>query len=391
MKRVALKWLGVGVAALAVAGAAEAQVRGVSKSEIVIGMHTDLSGPLAVIGAPSANGARLRAEEVNGAGGIHGRKIRFLAEDSQYQVPRAVQAANKLLNRDKIFVMLGSIGTAQNNAVLPDQLKAGVPNMFPLTAARQMYHPLHKMKFSGGSSYYDQIRAGIKWMVEKKGKKTVCALYNDTDFGQEVYEGIKDQLAAMNLKLAEAVTNKPTDTDYTAHVAKLRAANCDLVAMGTVVRDTILPYGTARKMGWTNVDFIGQVATYFEAVAAAPGGATEGYYTTSGVVLPYRDAAAPNVVAWMDKYKAKYGSDPNQGALYGYTYMDLVVQGLDRAGPNLTTDGFLKAVEQLKGYRDFIGGLVYNFGPDNHQGTNASYLLQVQKGRFVVLEEGLRY
>ena len=391
MTCVAVKWLGVGVVALAAAGAAEAQVRGVSKSEIVIGMHTDLSGPLAVIGAPSANGARLRADEVNSAGGIHGRKIRFIAEDSQYQVPRAVQAANKLLNRDRIFIMLGSIGTAQNNAVLPDQLKAGVPNMFPLTAARQMYHPLHRMKFSGGSSYYDQIRAGIKWMVEKKGKKTICALYNDTDFGQEVFDGIRDQVGAMNLKLAEAVTNKPTDTDFSAQITRLRAANCDLVAMGTVVRDTILPYATARKMGWTNVDFIGQVATYFGAVAAAPGGATEGYYTMSGVVLPYRDEAAPNVVAWMDKYKAKFGSDPNQGALYGYIYMDLVVQGFDRAGPNLTTDGFLKAMEQLKGYRDFIGGLVYNFGPDNHQGTNASYLLQVKNGRFVVLEEGLHY
>ena len=93
-------------------------VRGVTDTEIILGMHTDLSGSIAILGVDGANGTRMRFEEANEAGGIHGRKIRLIVEDSQYQVPKAIQAANKLINRDKIFAMVMAIGTPTNNAVL---------------------------------------------------------------------------------------------------------------------------------------------------------------------------------------------------------------------------------------------------------------------------------
>ena len=83
-----------------------AAVRGVTDTEIVIGSHGDLSGPVALLGSEMVNGARLRFEEVNASGGIHGRQIRFVVEDAQYQVPRAIQATNKLVNRDNIFAIV---------------------------------------------------------------------------------------------------------------------------------------------------------------------------------------------------------------------------------------------------------------------------------------------
>ena len=92
-------------------------VRGVTDTEIILGTHTDLSGPIAILGVDGANGARMRFDEANEAGGIHGRKIRFIVEDSQYQVPKAIQAANKLINRDKIFSMVVPLGTKTNNEV----------------------------------------------------------------------------------------------------------------------------------------------------------------------------------------------------------------------------------------------------------------------------------
>src|SRR5258708_7432123 len=102
------KLLGVGalVGAVALAGAAMAQrmeTRGVSKTEIVLGMHTDLSGPAATYGVSSSNAVKMRFDELNAAGGVHGRKIRLVVEDTQYQVPRAVQAGTKLINPDRIF------------------------------------------------------------------------------------------------------------------------------------------------------------------------------------------------------------------------------------------------------------------------------------------------
>src|SRR5690606_26576389 len=129
---------------------------GVTDTEIIIGSHTALSGPVAAWGVGATEGSRMRFDEINEAGGIHGRKIKLIVEDHQYQVPRAVQAANKLINNDKIFIMLGALGTPMNNAVFAEQLAKGVPNIFPFTAARSMVEPHHPLKFAQFSSYYDQ-------------------------------------------------------------------------------------------------------------------------------------------------------------------------------------------------------------------------------------------
>jgi ABC-type branched-subunit amino acid transport system substrate-binding protein len=116
---------------------------------------------------------RMRFEEANAAGGIHGRSIKYIAEDSQYRMPIAVQKANKLVNRDKAFFLIGSIGTPMNNAIFPMLEKKDVPNLFPYTAARSMYEPHHRLKFANLAPYYGNIRAGLKYFVEKRGKKRV--------------------------------------------------------------------------------------------------------------------------------------------------------------------------------------------------------------------------
>ena len=374
-----------------VAQAADMKVRGVTKTEIVIGSNTDLSGPAASFGVATTNAIRLRFDEVNAAGGIHGRKIRLVVEDNQYQVPKAVQAANKLINRDNIFLMLAQLGTPMNNAVLPDQLKANVPNLFPITSARSMYQPLHHLKFALAASYYDQMRAGVKWLVETKHKKTVCAMYQDTDFGADVFAGIKDQVEAMHMKLAEVTTHKPTDTDFTAQITKLRDAKCDLVGIGTIVRDSIIPYATARKIGWTDVDFIGAASTYDQNVAGAQGGVTEGLYAMGLDPIPYRETASPVVVQWIDKYKAKYNTDPNIGSVYGWVDADVTVAALDRAGANLTTETLVKGLESIDGYKDIFGGATISFSKTKHQGSNSSFVAEVKSGHWVKITDPVGY
>lgn len=365
------------------------KLQGVSKTEVVIGTHTDLSGVAAAFGVHSSNAARLRFDEVNAQGGVHGRKIRYIIEDSQYQVPRAVQAGNKLINRDKVFLILLGAGTPMNNAVLPDQLKAGVPNFFPLSWARQLYEPLHPMKWAAGASYYAQMRGAVKYFADK-GKKNVCALYQDTDFGKEIFEGARDQLAAMNGRLADATTHKPTDTDFTAHMTKLRAANCDLIALGSIIRDTILAYSTARKMGW-NVDMVGTTAAFDLNVSGAPAGATEGLYTMTQIEAPYPDSPNPAIRQWVEKYRAKYNTDPNPAAQFSYVAADLIVMGLDRAGKDLTTESFLKAMESIHGYADIFGGPVMTFGPNRRHGSDAVFMVQVKGGRWTRVTEPLAF
>src|SRR5881296_200333 len=385
--------LGVSVllGAVAVAAVALAEPRGVTKSEIVLGMHTDLSGPAATYGVSSSNAVKMRFDDVNGAGSIHGRKIRLIVEDTQYQVPRAVQAGNKLINRDHIFAMVAGLGTPMNNALFKDQFEAGVPNLFPLSAARSMYEPFHKLKFYGAATYVDQVRAGINYFVTKKGKKGLCAMYQDTDFGKEVLDGVQIQADTMKLKILETATHKPTDQDFTAPITKLKAAGCDLVVLGTIVRDSIVPYATARKIGWTDVDFLGSAATYDMFVAAAQGGVTEGLYAMGLTDMPYRDTLSPTAQAWFDRYKERYKNDPNIGAIYGHVAADLTALGLEKAGADLTLNALVKGLESIRGYKDIFNGPEVNFGPDKHQGANSSFLAVVKGGRWVRLTDPLTF
>jgi len=381
------------VGALAVAGVATAQkeTRGVSKTEIVLGMHTDLSGPAATYGVSSSNAVKMRFDEGNAAGGVHGRKIRLVVEDTQYQVPRAVQAGTKLINRDRIFAMVAPLGTPMNNALFKDQFEAGVPNLFPLSAARSMYEPFHRLKFYGAASYVDQVRAGINYFVSKKGKKALCAMYQDTDFGKEVLDGVQLQAEKMRIKLVETTTHKPTDQDFTAPITKLKAAGCDLVVLGTIVRDSIVPYATARKIGWTDVDFLGSAATYDLFVAAAQGGVTEGLHAMGLTDMPYRDTLSPAAQTWFDRYKDRFNAEPNIGAVYGHVAADLTAVGLEKAGADLTLDSFVKGMESIKGYRDIFNGPEASFGPDKHQGTSSSFLAVVKGGRWTRLTDPLSF
>jgi branched-chain amino acid transport system substrate-binding protein len=380
----------LGMAAFAQGAVAE-EVRGVSKSEIVLGMHTDLSGPAATYGVSSSNAVKMRFDEVNAAGGIHGRKIKLIVEDTQYQVPRAVQAGTKLINRDRIFAMVAPLGTPMNNALFEEEFKNGVPNLFPLSAARSMYLPFNRLKFYGAASYVDEVRAGIKYFVAQKGKKAVCAMYQDTDFGKEVLDGVQMEADELKLKLVETASHKPTDQDFTAEITKLKSAGCDLVVLGTIVRDTIVPYATARKIGWNNVDFLGSAASYDLFVAGAQGGVTEGLFAMGLTDMPYRDTLSPVAQAWFDRYKERFKVDPNIGAVYGQVAADLTVIGLDRAGPNLTLDSLIKGLESIKNYRDIFNGPEQNFGPDKHQGANSSFLAVVKGGRWIRLTEPLMF
>jgi branched-chain amino acid transport system substrate-binding protein len=379
----------IAVAAIAAASSVSAQQRGVTATEVVFGMPTDLSGPAATYGVSSSNGVKMRFEEVNEAGGIEGRKLKVIVEDQAYQVPKAVQACNKLINRDRVFAFVGPLGTPMNNACFKDQFAAGVPNLMPLSAARSMYEPYEKLKFYGAASYVDQIRSGINYFVKNKGVKTVCVMYQDTDFGKEILEGAKEQADKLGIKLAETTAHKPTDQDFTAPITKLREAKCELIALGTIVRDSIVPYTTARKAGWNDVIFLGAASSYDSFVGAAPG--MDGFYAMGLTEMPYVDSTVPSVKKFVEDYKKRFNVDPNIGAVYGYVAADLTVEGLKNAGKDLTVDSFVAGMEKIRNYEDIFNGPAVSFGPNIRQGANSSFLAEVKGGRWVRVTEPLTF
>jgi branched-chain amino acid transport system substrate-binding protein len=364
---------------------ARAATRGVSDTEIVIGTMTDLSGVTAVQGVNNANALRLAFDEVNQRGGINGRKVRWVIEDNEYLVPKAVQAMNKLINRDNIFFALANGGTPHNEAVLPAMLEKNVPNVFPLTCARSMYSPLNRYKYGQFASYYDQMRAGVKYFVEKRGRKVIGSMYQDTDFGKDVHAGAVAQAEAMGLKIAAQTAHRPTDTDFNAALSKLRDAGCDMVCMGTIVKDTIIVLQTARKMGW-NPDFVGQFASYSTAVAEAPGGAVEGFFSMSPGLYAYPDDPRPAVREVTTKYRQRYGIDINYLGEAGWTAATFITDVLQRAGRDLNLDSLVHALETTKDWRDVFGSPPLTITSDNHHASNQSFLSVIKDARWAPVE-----
>ncbi|WP_341705174.1 ABC transporter substrate-binding protein [Ferrovibrio sp.] len=365
--------------------------RAAGRDAIVIGTITDLSGPAAPYGHAVVNAMRMRIDALNAEGGLHGRWLRLVVEDHQFQVPRAVQAANKLINRDRVVAMVGNLGNAQTEAVLPQLRQAGIPNLFPMAASRDLVQGADSISWISGSLYYDQIRTGVKWMVTEKRKQAVCLLAQGTDFGREVQQAVQDQLAVHGQVLKEVVTHRPTDTDFTAQVTRLRAAGCDLVVLATLLRDTILPMATARAMGWKDVDFLGPSTTHDYLLAAAPGGATQGLYSVSSLALPRHETAPAAVAAWMEAYRARFGAEPNAGAIYGAALIDLAVLALDRAGGDFRLPRIAAAVQSIRGWRDAFGGTLQDFSDGSRQGTRQAYIYRLQGPHYARLGEVAGY
>lgn len=368
-----------------------AAVRGVTDTEIVLGSHTDLSGPLATLGVDGANGARMRFDEVNAAGGIHGRKIRYIVEDTQYQVPKAIQAANKLIHRDEVFAMAITLGTPTNNAVLTKQIKEGVPNLFPISGARSMVDPHHRLKFNARGIYYDEMRAATNYFVSEQSAEAICVIYQDTEYGEEILEAARDQAKAMGKEIVATSSHKPTESEFTAAIIKLREAGCDLVLMGTVVRDTILVLEAARKLDWKDATWVGNNAAYNQVVANQESGAGEGYYAFVHLAMMYRDNPPTEAAAaWWDRFIEQHGRPPEYMAMESYRNANLIVEALQRAGRDLTVDSMIAALESIEEHTD-IFGYKLSFGPNKHQGVSESTLAQVRDGRWHTLETSISY
>ncbi|CAN1498446.1 ABC transporter substrate-binding protein [Limnohabitans sp. B9-3] len=368
------------------AGAAMAQTQGVTKNELVIGSIQDLSGPLAGFGKQVRLGMMLRVDEANEQDGVGGRKVKLLVEDSGYDPRRAVLAAQKLVNQDKIFAMVAHIGTAQNMAAMPVQFQKNVVNFFPVTAAREMYEPFHKLKYSFAATYFDQMRQSVPILIKEKGAKQICAMYQDDEFGLEVFRGAEAGLKDAGLQFAEVTTYKRGATDFSSQMQKLASSNCDFVVMGTIIRETIGGVATARRLGF-NPTFIGSSASYTDLIHKLGGAPMNGFYATMTVQHPYLDEAAQNIRFWANKYKTKFNEDPTVFSVYGYNAVDAYLRAAEKAGANLTTETFIKAMDTMKLPSDMFGSPEMTFSATKRLGSNISRMSQIQDGRWKVVSD----
>jgi branched-chain amino acid transport system substrate-binding protein len=356
------------------AGAAD--TRGVTPTEIRIGCIPDFTGPAAHGARKSVWGIRNYFNDVNEQGGIHGRKINFFVEDGKYNPSVALNAFKKLVLKDEVFAMTFNLGSGMVKAQLPLIEQYRVPLVGPGVQSSWISEPPKKYIFSTMVSMGYCSRVLIDYVVNDLGDKKprIGVLYMHTEMGQEALREIKDHAAMYGFQIVAETSYSPRDIDVAGQVAKLKSANVDYVFVCAISRGAPYAIREAAKLDWKpqflipgngsseHIFRLGREAMFY---GKPPLGASE-YLPISA------DSKAKKLCQkWVKKYEYKDKLDTK--SLYGPSYASVVVEGLKRAGKDLTVEGYLKALETIKNF-DNLAQAPVTFGPNIRQGVKGVVL-----------------
>ncbi len=371
------------VAALALAlGIAPVRAeQGVTNTEILLGSVTDLSGPGSPIGVPMRQGVDLGAQLINEKGGIHGRKLRVAFEDSAFDARRGILATQKLLLQDKVFAFTGQMGTAIVKATMPMATEQGRPFLFPIALDPTYTNPPQRLVATWIPDYAIQMGGAARWGIDTLGKKRVCSLYQDGDSGDQSLHGINAVLKEKGLKLIESAGFKTGAADLSSQIAKLKAADCDLVLVTSVARDGAVAIVERRKTDF-KAEFIMAQAATGAAMLDLTGASAEGVYGISTSTPLTQIMQLPKVEEFASRYKERHGRDMNEAAYGGYLQVLLFTEIATRAGPNLTVDSFIQALETVKDLDLGVGSSKLTFNAKQRLGTTRMVVLQVKGGKW---------
>ncbi|MFM7570495.1 MAG: ABC transporter substrate-binding protein [Betaproteobacteria bacterium] len=367
-------------AALAWAGAVHAA--GVSDTEIVIGSHLDLSGPTAAAMPMLRNAMQMRIDEANAAG-IHGRKIRLIVEDNGSQPQMAVRAAQKLIKSDGVFAILNAFGSGPNAATAKAATDAGVVVFAPWGASAiiQKVSGNSPLMFTTVPNYDTTTATGLGWAIRTWKPQRVGVIYQEGPFGDLIRAGVGSAMKAANMTVAAEAAYKVGDIDFSSQVAKMKAANVDLIVAGTVVRETVGVMAEVKKLKWNEVKVLTAVPGRSSIVARLGKDAVEGLYGMGGWKLNDADSTDPETQKFFANYKARFGQEPDENAANAYSYTSWFIAGLQAAGRNLTADSFAKAMQGVA-HQDFTTFARQIF-QGNHLNPEQVSIDQVKGGKWV--------
>jgi ABC-type branched-subunit amino acid transport system substrate-binding protein len=366
---------------------------GVTDKEITVGAGLDLTGAVANWGVNIKAGMEAVFNRINEAGGVHGRKIKLIAYDHVYQPPKAVANAKRLVERDKVFILMGHLGTPTTKAIKDYLEEQKVPNVFPATLA-SLWTNSGKWHVADLATFADQTRLILDYLVQERKFTKIASFYQDDEYGLDGHVAGRVRLKELGYDYAAEVDYKRADIDFSSQAAKLKESGAEAVILQAVYREPPRLAEQCHAIGYHPV-FIGVSAIVLDKTIELGGKHVEGVIGVQ--VYPDPNDPGPFLEQYradMKKYFSNLALDTTN--LYGYQKAALFVEALQRTGRSLTREALLQAITTIKDW-DPGWGLKYSYGGDNRRGMSRSArMVVVQEGKWAKmtdwfeLQEGVR-
>jgi branched-chain amino acid transport system substrate-binding protein len=352
-----------------------AQTPGVTAKTILLGQSAAFSGPAAQLGIQMNIGTEAYFNHINAQGGVFGRKILLKTRDDKYEAKLSPETTKALIEEDKVFALISYVGTPTMQTAIPVFTEAKVPLVGPFTGAQLLHEPFNRYIFNVRASYYDETEKIVDQLV-LSGNKNIAVFYQNDSYGQAGLKGTEIAMAKRGLRISALGTVERNTTKVEEAVKAINAVKPDAVVMISAYTSIAEFVRQMKRAGSTtqfhNVSFVGS-----KALADALG--EEGYGVAIAQVVPFPWNPTTPVVKEYQQVLTKAGiKDFNFSSLEGFIVAKVMVEGLKRAGKDLTREKLIAGLETMNNVD--LGGFEVSFSPTNHSGSKFVYLTLIGRG-----------
>jgi branched-chain amino acid transport system substrate-binding protein len=334
---------------------------GFTDTEIVIGDVEPLTGPPALLGVAHTIGVKIAIGEINAAGGINGRKIKYILEDDGYVTARTIQGLRKVIDVDKAFALLGISGSGQSIAAMPVLEKSGIPTVISVGPVKPLWEPPRKNVFIVGQAYEEGIQALVKYLAQKNTGKKWGLITQDDDYGIAVRDGFDAVVKDKKLNVVYSGNYKKGQQDFSSEMLRLKDSGAEVFLAGGIIGENVAMIKEMEKLGvkpTVGIFWPGRV----EVVLKLMGPASDGIYAVD-YVEPFAGAAGK---AFLEKAKPLLQEAEFKGinryTMAGYGAAKTLFAAIGRCGKDVS---WACTIAELEKTRNLDTGVMapISFGP----------------------------
>ncbi len=356
------------------AGSASAE-DGVTQSRIIIGQSCVLKGSAQALGQGMRDGALAYFKHINAEGGIKGKMIKLITLDDGYEPEACVSNTKQLIEKDKVFLLFGYVGTSTSKAVFNHLKKTKVPYFAPFTGAEFLRNPLTPGIFNIRASYFQETEAMVKILLMNNLKR-ISVFYQNDSYGEAGLQGVKIALQKRGMKITSKASYERNTLDVENAVSEIAISNPDAVIMIGAYKPCAMFIqltrdGTRSRPIFLNVSFVGS-----DALAETLSNKGLGVVITQ--VVPYPFDKRMLVVAQYHQMTQKYMKDSKISftGMEGFIAAKALCRILEKMN-NFTRAEFIRTADSTY---EHLGGFKVHFTPKNHQGSDLVHLTQIGPG-----------